>query len=142
LVARAFFDTLTGQARFALGTAGLLGVLAALAVGQAALWLIAGFVEITMRFTMSGLVRRNLLRLVLAKQAVRRHYQRDPPALQVQHHSRIEAALQRMLHVDDVRAHLVQETAIDHQVGQRFAARSVGARGHHLQAGGKSGRLP
>ena len=34
-------------------------------VGRAALWLIAGFVEIIFRFTMSGLLRRNLLGHVL-----------------------------------------------------------------------------
>jgi ATP-binding cassette, subfamily B, bacterial len=66
LIARAFFDTLTGKAQVPGGIAGLLGLLGALAVGRAALWLVAGFVEITFRFTMSGLVRRNLLRLVLA----------------------------------------------------------------------------
>jgi ATP-binding cassette subfamily B protein len=67
LIARAFFDTLTGKAPVSWGITGLLGLLGLLAVGRAALWLIAGFVEITFRFTMSGLVRRNLLRLVLAR---------------------------------------------------------------------------
>jgi len=66
LIARAFFDTLTGKAHLPWGITGLLGLLSVLAVGRAALWLVAGFVEITFRFTMSGLVRRNLLRLVLA----------------------------------------------------------------------------
>lgn len=65
LIARAFFDTLTGQVQLPVGMAGLLGLLAALAAGRAALWLIAGFVEITLRFMMSGLVRRNLLRHIL-----------------------------------------------------------------------------
>jgi ATP-binding cassette subfamily B protein len=67
LIARAFFDTLTGKAHLPGGITGLLGLLSILAVGRAALWLVAGFVEITFRFTMSGLVRRNLLRLVLAR---------------------------------------------------------------------------
>ena len=67
LIARAFFDTLTGAARLPVGTTGLLALLVVIAVGQAALWLIAGFVEITLRFTMSGLVRRNLLRHVLER---------------------------------------------------------------------------
>ncbi|MBK9711324.1 MAG: ABC transporter ATP-binding protein [Kouleothrix sp.] len=67
LIARNFFDTLTGHARLPGGIAGLLGLLSLLAVGRAALWMGAGFVEITFRFTMSGLVRRNLLRLVLAR---------------------------------------------------------------------------
>lgn len=65
LIAAAFFDTLTGTAHLTGGTAGLIVALALLALGQAALWLIAGFVEIVMRFTMSGLLRRNLLRRVL-----------------------------------------------------------------------------
>ncbi|MGN6812307.1 MAG: ATP-binding cassette domain-containing protein, partial [Thermomicrobiales bacterium] len=65
LIARAFFDTLTGSAHLPVGTTGLLALLAVIAVGQMVLWLIAGFVEITLRFTMSALVRRNLLRRIL-----------------------------------------------------------------------------
>jgi ATP-binding cassette subfamily B protein len=65
LIARAFFDTLTGQAHLPLGTTGLIALLVLIAVGRAVLWLVAGFVEIIFRFTMSGLVRRNLLRRVL-----------------------------------------------------------------------------
>src|ERR1051326_6458097 len=61
LLARAFFDTLTGQAQMPGGTTGLVVLLAALAASRVALWLAAGFVEIQMRFTMSGLLRRNLL---------------------------------------------------------------------------------
>ena len=67
LLARAFFDTLTGQARLPVGTTGLIVLLAALAVSRVAIWLTAGFVEIILRFTMSGLVRRNLLRHVLKR---------------------------------------------------------------------------
>jgi ATP-binding cassette subfamily B protein len=67
LIARDFFDALTGEARPTVGTTGLIVLLVALALGRAVLWLVAGFVEITMRFTMSGLVRRNLLRHVLAR---------------------------------------------------------------------------
>ena len=67
LITRSFFDTLTGAAQAPVGTNGLLALLALIAVGQAALWLIAGFVEISLRFTMSGLVRRNLLRHLLAR---------------------------------------------------------------------------
>jgi ATP-binding cassette subfamily B protein len=44
-----------------------MGLLALLALGQAGLWMLAGYVEITFRFTMSGLVRRNLLGLILAR---------------------------------------------------------------------------
>ncbi|MEA2584839.1 MAG: hypothetical protein QOF33_2924 [Thermomicrobiales bacterium] len=65
LIARAFFDTLTGQAHLPVGTTGLIVLLVVIAVGRAGLWLIAGFVEIIFRFTMSGMVRRNLLRHVL-----------------------------------------------------------------------------
>lgn len=65
LIARAFFDTLTGQAHLPSGAAGLIALMVIIAVGDVALLLIAGFVEITMRFTMSGLVRRNLLRHIL-----------------------------------------------------------------------------
>jgi len=65
LIARAFFDTLTGQARLPAGTPGLVALLVGIAVCQTALWLIAGHVEIVMRFTMSGLLRRNLLRIAL-----------------------------------------------------------------------------
>ncbi|CAA9562624.1 MAG: Heterodimeric efflux ABC transporter, permease/ATP-binding subunit 2 [uncultured Thermomicrobiales bacterium] len=64
-IARAFFDTLTGEAHPPAGTTGLIVLLMAIAVGQAVLWLIAGFVEIVFRFTTSGTLRRNLLRHVL-----------------------------------------------------------------------------
>ena len=57
LIARAFFDTLTGEADLPVGEAGLIGLLILLGICQAVLWLIAGFVEIIMRFTMSGLLR-------------------------------------------------------------------------------------
>src|SRR5579859_4047356 len=65
LIARAFFDTLTGQAHLPVGTTGVIVLLLVLAVCRVAVWLTAGFVEIILRFTMSGLVRRNLLRHVL-----------------------------------------------------------------------------
>ena len=65
LIARAFFDTLTRQAHLPMGTTGLIILLIVLAVSRVALLLTAGSVEIIMRFTMSGLVRRNLLRHIL-----------------------------------------------------------------------------
>ena len=65
LIARAFFDTLTGHAHLRMGTTGLLMLLVAIAMVRAALDLAAGFVEVTLRFTTSGLLRRNLLRHVL-----------------------------------------------------------------------------
>src|SRR5260370_18544312 len=67
LLAQAFFNTLTGQAHLTMGTTGLIVLLVVLALSRVALWLTAGFVEILMRFTMSGLVRRNLLRHVLGR---------------------------------------------------------------------------
>jgi ATP-binding cassette subfamily B protein len=67
LIARSFFDTLTGAARVPVGIVGLLALLVAIAVAQAILWLIAGYVEIVLRFTMGSLVRRNLLRHVLRR---------------------------------------------------------------------------
>lgn len=71
LLARAFFDTLTGRAHLTVGIWGLIALLVALAVGRAALWLVSGSVEITMRFLMSGLVRRNLLRVILERPGAR-----------------------------------------------------------------------
>ncbi len=69
LIARAFFDTLTGNAHLAVGTlvgtTGLIVLLVVIAVGRSALLMIAGIYEILCRFTMSGLLRRNLLRHVL-----------------------------------------------------------------------------
>ncbi|HEX7734340.1 MAG TPA: ABC transporter ATP-binding protein [Ktedonobacteraceae bacterium] len=65
LLSQAFFDTLTGKSHLAMGTTGLIILLVVLAVSRVALWLTAGSVEILMRFTMSGLLRRNLLRRVL-----------------------------------------------------------------------------
>ncbi|MCA9877674.1 MAG: ABC transporter ATP-binding protein [Thermomicrobiales bacterium] len=67
LIVRAFLDTLTGEATFAWGTTGLVLLLALLALGQAALWMIAGYVEIMFRFLASALLRRNLLELILAR---------------------------------------------------------------------------
>nr|MBA2759738.1 ABC transporter ATP-binding protein [Chloroflexia bacterium] len=65
LIGSAFFDTLTGEANVQADTTELVVLLIALALGRAAMWLIAGYVEVVMRFTMSGLLRRNLLRQVL-----------------------------------------------------------------------------
>ena len=67
LLARAFFDTLTGAATIPAGTTGIVVLLAALALGQAALWLIAGYVEIVFRFLASALLRRNLLARLLER---------------------------------------------------------------------------
>ncbi|HEU5381031.1 MAG TPA: ABC transporter ATP-binding protein [Ktedonobacteraceae bacterium] len=67
LLAQAFFNALTGQIRLAASVTGLLLLLVVLALSRVVLWFSAGFVEILMRFTMSGLLRRNLLRLVLKR---------------------------------------------------------------------------
>ncbi len=66
-ITRAFFDTLIGQAPLPLGTTGLVVLLVVIAVSRVAVWFSAGCAEIIMRFTMSGLVRRNLLRHVLGR---------------------------------------------------------------------------
>jgi ATP-binding cassette subfamily B protein len=67
VLASRFFDALTGSATPPGGTDGLLALLALVAVAQALGWLVAGYVEIVLRFAMAGLVRRNLLRHLLAK---------------------------------------------------------------------------
>ncbi|MHB8645662.1 MAG: ABC transporter transmembrane domain-containing protein [Thermomicrobiales bacterium] len=65
LITRAFFDTLTGNAHPPVGTTGLIVLFVVVAVGRAVLYLTAGIFEILCRFTMSGLLRRNLLRHIL-----------------------------------------------------------------------------
>lgn len=65
LIARAFFDTLTGNAHLPVGTTGLIVLLVVVAVSRSGLLMIAGLYEILCRFTMSGLLRRNLLRHIL-----------------------------------------------------------------------------
>ncbi len=69
LIAQTFFNTLTGQTHMPLGTTGLIWLLVVLAVSRVALLLTAGSVEIIMRFTMSGLLRRNLLQNILRRPA-------------------------------------------------------------------------
>src|SRR4051794_41764154 len=67
LIARWFFDSLTGDAHIRGGTSGLLTVLVLLAAGQTVLWLIAGLMEIWFRFTMSGMLRFNMLSHLLKR---------------------------------------------------------------------------
>ncbi len=67
LIAKSIFDALTGDAQPERGTNELIGLLIALALGRALLWLIAGTVEILLRFTSSGRIRRNMLRRVLRR---------------------------------------------------------------------------
>lgn len=65
LIALVFFDTLTGQAHYRLGTSGLVVLLIAFTLTRSGILLLAGFVETVMRFLMNGLLRRNLLRHIL-----------------------------------------------------------------------------
>jgi ATP-binding cassette subfamily B protein len=65
LIARAFFDSLTGNARLPVGTTGLIVLFVVVAVSRALVLLLAGLFEILCRFTMSNLLRRNLLRHIL-----------------------------------------------------------------------------
>jgi ATP-binding cassette subfamily B protein len=65
LIASRFFDALAGDRSFPGGTAGLVVVLVLLAVGQAALWLLAGWVELVFRFLGTALLRQNLLQRLL-----------------------------------------------------------------------------
>lgn len=67
LIAKAIFDVLTDDSEFPGGTNGLIALLAAVALGRAVLWMVAGYVEIVLRFRSSGLLRRNLLRRVLKR---------------------------------------------------------------------------
>ncbi len=65
LIARAFFDTLTGSAHLPVGTNGLILLFVLVSLLRAGLWLLGGYVETVMRFMMNGLLRRNLLRHIL-----------------------------------------------------------------------------
>ena len=59
LVAREIFDDLAENAALSDGANGWIALLAGLALGRAALWMIAGYVEIVLRFRTSGLLRRH-----------------------------------------------------------------------------------
>ncbi|MGA7672367.1 MAG: ABC transporter ATP-binding protein [Nitrolancea sp.] len=67
LIARAFFDTLTGNAHLRIGTNGLILLFVAVSLLRAVIWLVGGYVETVMRFMMNGLLRRNLLRHILSQ---------------------------------------------------------------------------
>ncbi|HEX3723972.1 MAG TPA: ABC transporter transmembrane domain-containing protein, partial [Nitrolancea sp.] len=67
LIALAFFDTLTGKAHDRIGTSGLILLYLAFTLVRTGVWLAAGYYEINMRFQMSGLLRRNLLRQLLER---------------------------------------------------------------------------
>ncbi len=61
LIAQRFLDALTGSSTGSTSTAGLIILLIVLALSQAALWMVAGYVEIMCRFLGSALLRWNLL---------------------------------------------------------------------------------
>ena len=67
LIAAAFFDDLTDQGTFRFGTDGLVLLLVGLTVGRTAMWMVAGSFETRMRFTMSAMLRRNLLQALLTR---------------------------------------------------------------------------
>ncbi len=67
LIAQTIFDVLMGEAEFVGGTNGLVFLLSAVALGRAGLWMVAGYIEIMLRFRSSGLLRRNMLRQVLIR---------------------------------------------------------------------------
>jgi ATP-binding cassette subfamily B protein len=67
LIAAAFFDTLTGDAHYRIGTNGLILLLVAYALIRTGVWFVAGWAEIHMRFRMSGLLRRNMLGQLLQR---------------------------------------------------------------------------
>ncbi len=61
LIAQWFFDDLTGGGTVPFGTTGTITLLIVLALGQTVLRMIAGYVEIMLRFIASALLRGNLL---------------------------------------------------------------------------------
>ena len=67
LLVGTFLDSLAGRSHLPGGLPGLVALLVIFALVRSALWLVAGFVEIRMRFLMSGLMRINLLRHVLKR---------------------------------------------------------------------------
>lgn len=69
LIAQRFFDALAGDSATPGGTSGFIALLVILALGQSALWLMAGYVEIVFRFIVSALLRRNLLDRLLDRPA-------------------------------------------------------------------------
>ena len=65
LVAREILDTLTGDAQLGLSVWALIGLLMAIALGRAVLVLGGALADIPHRFSMSALLRRNLLERIL-----------------------------------------------------------------------------
>lgn len=65
LLARTSLDRLTGDTSSHVGTSTIVVLLVVLALGQAVLWLVAGYVEIMFRFLAGALLRRNLVGFLL-----------------------------------------------------------------------------
>ena len=65
LIAREFFDTLTGSAHAGLGVRGLIALLIGVALARVVLVLGGALTDILHRFTMSTLLRRNALERIL-----------------------------------------------------------------------------
>ena len=71
LIAREILDTLTGDARLSLGIAGLIALLLGVALAQVMTVYAGANTDIRHRFTMSALLRRNLLERVLQRPGAR-----------------------------------------------------------------------
>lgn len=71
LIARLFFDTLTGAASAGIGLWGIIGLLLGTAVGRIGLLIGGLLADIRHRFTMSALLRRNLLERILQRPGAR-----------------------------------------------------------------------
>jgi ATP-binding cassette subfamily B protein len=71
LIAKAFFDTLTGDAPAGFGVWELIALLAATALARIGLIIGGSLTDATHRFTMSALLRRNLLERILQRPGAR-----------------------------------------------------------------------
>ena len=67
LIAREFFDALSGRSGTSFATNGLIMLLVLFAIARSALWMTAGFAETLSRFVMSGQIRRILLKTILGR---------------------------------------------------------------------------
>lgn len=67
LIAREFFDTLQGQSQLGLSAWGVIALMLATALAQVVLTLMGALTDIPHRFSISGLLRQNMLRHVLQR---------------------------------------------------------------------------
>lgn len=65
LIAREFFDALSGSSGSSFGTDELILLLVLYAIVRSVIWMAAGFAETLSRFVMSGQIRRILLKIIL-----------------------------------------------------------------------------